>query len=92
MSELGRVSGIGNTKETPIGDVVTIRPGTYEVTTYTNEGPAHSAEEVEVAEQIEGLLVEEIYEGRYFYNVAVKNEQNQTIFLLVPKQGVVEKV
>lgn len=83
---LDEISGIGKIKDTIIGNKMKVAPGEYEVTSYTEEGGAHSTNYVTVEEEIEGLAVEEIWQGAYSYNIAITNRENQTIFILVPEE------
>lgn len=88
---LGTISGINreNVENSKVlGAVHTVTPGRYEVTEYRRDGPAHSEEMVTLDEPLDGLVVEEVFEGRYLYNVMVLEETNRGMFLLVPADAI----
>lgn len=71
-----------------IGKKVFIQAGEYERTDYLDAGGSHSEEYFEINQPTKGMIVEEVYEGKTFCNVAVTSENHQRMFLLVPNKKI----
>jgi len=75
-----------------LGKEVFIMPGEYERTNYLDAGGSHSEEHFEIKQPTKGMVVEEVYEGKRFYNVAVRDSNYQRLFLFVEKENIQEEI
>lgn len=64
-----------------LGKYVTVPTGSYEICTYSHEGPVHGVVEVDCDEPVEGMLIGETLQ---YCNVVVRNDEGLHIVIIVP--------
>jgi len=66
---------------TIIGKKVTLKPGRYEVIGYDETGPYHSDETKIIQEPTGGLVMTDVWEGAWSYNVLIYDEDGTEIIV-----------
>lgn len=65
----------GDVQGTPLGNKATVKPGEYEIVTYSSAGAAHTHEHLEIEQPITGLVVDDHWLGAQYYNVFVRQKK-----------------
>jgi hypothetical protein len=65
------------------GEYVTVPTGSYEITSYTSDGPGHSNKWLHCDEQVEGMVIERTM---FFSNVVVRNDDEEHVIILVSNE------